>query len=69
MSLSAWIRSLKGRQDGSKRTPPLLVRMSGRETHEFLLGLEVLRLGKTVRRERLPLSSESAVMETVWYGR
>jgi len=34
----------------------------------FSLGLEVLRLGRRGGRERLPLLSESAVMETVWVG-
>jgi len=48
--------------------PPLTSYNKDEVSHEFLFGLEVLRLGRTVRIERLPLSSESAVMEAAWSG-
>jgi len=45
--------------------PPLTWYNKDEVNNEFLPGLEVSRRGRTVRRERLPLSSESAVTETV----
>ena len=41
----------------------------GEVSYEFLLELEVSRMGGMVRREHPPLSSESVVMETIWSRR